>query len=349
MTAGEMRLFRPTAGQHELASSAGAVFAAAARAATSSAAGPGPDAGWRLLAESGFLGAGVPEEQGGLGLPASDLALLSEEAGAALVAGPVVETLWVAAPALAALGPDAAGELASVLAGEAWCTAVDEDLRGPDLDSAAAVVVPGAAGDAVVPADAVVGRAPVPTADRLERSFQGSSVDLGTGRRMPPLAGIGALTLGRLGGAAYLLGITRRLLELAVAHATDRTQFGVPIGSFQAVRHRLADVHVELDFARSAVWSAACEVEEGAPSAATAVLCAAVAARRAFALADRHCLQVHGGIGFTWEHPLHVHLKRGHTFASRFGTRRSLERLLGEQLLAAVAELPPGAPPRPAI
>ncbi|OMQ16142.1 hypothetical protein A7K94_0204530, partial [Modestobacter sp. VKM Ac-2676] len=90
------------------------------------------------------------------------------------------------------------------------------------------------------------------------------------------------LTRGRLGAAAHLLGTTRRLLELTLAHATDRTQFGVPIGSFQAVRHRLADVHVELDLARSAVWSAACELEEGLPSADTAVLCAAVTARRAF-------------------------------------------------------------------
>jgi hypothetical protein len=255
----------------------------------------------------------------------------------------------VAAPALAVLGPAAADRLASVLAGDTWCTAVDDGLRGPDLDSAASVVVPGATGDVAVPAGALAGCAPVPTADRLERSWQGTSVDLGAGRPLPRLAGVGALTLGRLGGAAYLLGITRRVLELSVAHATDRTQFGVPIGSFQAVRHRLADVHVELEFARSAVWSAACEVEDGAPSAGTAVLCAAVTARRAFALADRHGLQVHGGIGFTWEHPLHAHLQRGHTFAARFGTRRSLEALLGDQLLADVAGLPPGAPPRPAI
>nr|WP_246405645.1 acyl-CoA dehydrogenase family protein [Modestobacter versicolor] len=344
-----MLLFRPTADQLELASSAGAVFAAAARASTSAGGDPGPDAGWRLLGESGFLGAGVPEQQGGLGLPPSDLALLCEEAGSALVPGPVVETLWVVAPALAALGPAGADQLASVLAGNTWGTVVDEALRGPELDSAAVVVVPTASGDVVVPAGAVTGRAPVPTADLLERSSQGTSVDLAAGRPVPALAGVGALTLGRLGGAAVLVGTTRRLLELAVAHATDRTQFGVPIGSFQAVRHRLVDVHVELEFARSAVWSAACEVEAGLPSAATSVLCAAVTARRAFALADRHCLQVHGGIGFTWEHPLHVHLKRGHTFAARSGTRRSLEALLGEQLLASVAGTPPGAPPRPAI
>jgi alkylation response protein AidB-like acyl-CoA dehydrogenase len=349
MTAGEMRLFRPTADQRELASSAGPVFAAAARAATVTTDGPGPDAGWRLLAEAGLVGVGVPEEQGGLGLPPADLAVLSEEAGWALVPGPVIESLWIAAPALAALGPDADDQLASVLAGDSWATAVDEELRGPDLDSAAAVVVPGASGDVVVPARVVSGCARVPTADRLERSFQAVSVDRGAGRPVPPLAGVGALTLGRLGGAAYLLGITRRLLELTVAHVSGRTQFGVPIGSFQAVRHGLADVHVEWEFARSAVWSAACEVEDQAPSATTSVLCAAVTARRAFALADRNCLQAHGGIGFTWEHPLHVHLKRGHTVAARFGTRRSLETLLGEQLLASVECWEPGPPPRPAI
>ena len=136
---------------------------------------------------------------------------------------------------------------------------------------------------------------------------------------------------------------------MTVAHTTDRRQFGAPIGSFQAVRHRLADVHVELEFARSAVWSAACEVEQGAPSATTAITCAAIVARRAFALADRHSLQLHGGIGFTWEHPLHVHIERGHTLASRFGTRRALEEELGAALLAGSARAPRSRPPRPSI
>ncbi|MFD0818516.1 hypothetical protein ACFQ0D_09370 [Micromonospora zhanjiangensis] len=83
--------------------------------------------------------------------------------------------------------------------------------------------------------------------------------------------------------------------------------------------------------------------------ARVAIRCASVAAKRAFAEVDRHCLQVHGGIGFTWEHPLHGWLKRGATFAARYGLRRELETDLGELLLAEVAGRPPGRPPRPHI
>nr|WP_239521793.1 acyl-CoA dehydrogenase family protein [Geodermatophilus sabuli] len=344
-----MHLFRPTAEQRELASSAEAVFAAATRAGVRASDGAGPGPGWRLLADSGFLGALLPEERGGLGLLPSDLVLLTEEAGRILLAGPVVETLWIGAPALDALDGAGAGELDRVLAGADWCSAVDETLRGPDLDTAAVVAVPGPAGDVVLTAEALGGLEPVPTADRLERSSRAPDLDVGAGRSLPPLAGVGVLALGRLGGAAHLLGVTRWLLDTSVTYATDRTQFGVPIGSFQAVRHRLADVHVELEFARSAVWSAACEVEAGAASARTAVVCAAVAARRAFALADRTALQVHAGIGMTWEHPLHVHVKRGHTLASRFGTGRTLAHHLGEQLLAEAASAPRSEPPHPSI
>ena len=210
------------------------------------------------------------------------------------------------------------------------------------------VVVPGEDGDLVVDAAALGSLEPVATADPWERSWRVLRLDRVLGTPVPG-HGVGALALGRLGGAAYLLGVTRWLLETAVAHATARTQFGVPIGTFQAVRHGLADVHVELEFARSAVWAAAGEVEGLAASAGTAVLAAAVQARRAFALADRHCLQVHGGVGFTWEHPLHLYLKRGQTVAARFGRTRDLAAALGDQVLAEAGLAPRSVPPRPSI
>jgi alkylation response protein AidB-like acyl-CoA dehydrogenase len=333
-----MRLFRPTAAQRELVDGARAVFAAAT--------GDGP--GRRAVAESGLLGALVPEDDGGLGLLPSDLALLTEEAGFLLVRGPLVETAWMATPALAAAGPSAAGTLAAVLAGEALASAVDDTLRGPDLDAAAVVVVPGETGDLLLDAAALGPLEPAATADPEGRFWRAPHLDRAAGTPVPQ-DGAGALALGRLGGAAYLLGVTRWLLETSVAHATARTQFGVPIGTFQAVRHGLADVCVELEFARSAVWAAAVEVEQQSPSARTAVLAAAVQTRRAFALADRQCLQVHGGVGFTWEHPLHLHLKRGQTVAARFGRSRDLAAALGDQVLVAARSAGPSVPPRPSI
>ncbi|MEU2348751.1 acyl-CoA dehydrogenase family protein [Modestobacter sp. NPDC049651] len=347
MTAGdppELRLFRPTDAQRELVTGARAVFAAAVGGADDGPRGRS----WRAIADSGLLGALVGEDADGLGLGADDLALLTEEAGHLLVRGPLVETAWMAVPALAAVGAPAADTLAAVLAGEVLASAVDDTLRGPDLGAAGLVVVPGEDGDRLVDGAALGPLEPAAAADpgaRLERA-----PDLARAPGAPvPRTGVGALTLGRLGGAAYLLGVTRWLLETTVAHATARTQFGAPIGSFQAVRHGLADVHVELEFARSAVWAAAGELEAGAATGRTAVLAAAVQARRAFALADRHCLQVHGGLGFTWEHPLHRHLKAGQTVAARFGRGRDLAAALGDAVLAAARSAPRSAPPRPHI
>jgi alkylation response protein AidB-like acyl-CoA dehydrogenase len=329
-----MRLFRPTAAQRELVDGARAVFAAAN--------------GWPAVAGSGLLGALLPEDDGGLGLAPSDLALLTEEAGFLLVRGPLVETAWMAVPGLAAAGPSAAGTLAAVLAGEALASAVDDTLRGPDLDAAVVVVVPGESGDLLLDAAALGPLEPAGSADPVERSWLAPHLDSAAGTPVPR-DGAGALALGRLGGAAYLLGVTRWLLETSVAHATARRQFGVPIGSFQAVRHALADVCVELEFARSAVWAAADEVQARTASARAAVLAAAVQSRRAFALADRQCLQVHGGVGFTWAHPLHLHLKRGQTVAARFGRSRDLAAALGDKVLADARSAGPSVPPRPSI
>ncbi|BBG03709.1 acyl-CoA dehydrogenase [Pseudonocardia saturnea] len=372
-------MFDPSAEQRSLAEAARPVFDAAGRAGSAAAPGgpdpagdPGPPGpGWRVLGESGLFGALLPQDRGGLGLAPSELAAITEQAGRVPVPGPLVETLWVAVPALAAHDHPL---LARVVDGHAVATAADPAGRAPDLDVAHAVVVPGPHGDVLLGPDLGAAADPVSTADRLERSFRlpttavpsgpvpGSApggaaapargpADRPAGHPLPLLLDVGAVTLGRLGGAAYLVGIAARLLEIAVEHARTRVQFGVPIGSFQAVRHRLADTHVEIEIARSAVGGAAVDVDRGDPVAGGTVTCAAVLARRAFDAAQRHCLQALGGIGFTWEHELHVLVKRGHTFAHRFGSRRELERLLGAGLLDGelfqdtAASLRPGPPP----
>lgn len=384
------RLFDLSAEQLALAEAARPVFAAASRAGSGAPApvgpapvgpapdGPAPDGpdpedpgsdvagppgpGWRVLGGSGLFGALLPEDRGGLGLAPSELVPITEEAGRVPVPGPLVETLWIAVPALAA-GDHSL--LDRVLDGRAVATAADPAGRAPDLDVAAAVVVPGACGDLLVDRPAGTTAERVSTSDQLERSFRlpsalgrtpgpgpasgGDPAGRPGGHLLPPLLGTGAVTLGRLGGAAHLVGIAARLLEIAVGHARTRVQFGVPVGSFQAVRHRLADTHVEIEIARSAVGGAAADVDRGDPVAQETVACTAVLARRAFGAAERHCLQTLGGIGFTWEHELHVLVKRGHTFAHRFGSRRELERLLGAGLLDAAAAAPRPDPPRPHI
>lgn len=340
MTRTDMELFHVSAEQRQLALSARDIFAAAMTS----------DDVWASLGDSSFLGATVDQAHGGLGLSWAELALLTEEAGDLLLPGPVIESLWVGIPALASLSPaDGAAELAAAIEGRVVVTVIDRTRRGSHLGQAAFAVVPGEQGDLVVDAGAFGPITAVGTSDPIEVSGRAERLDKTGGRPLQPLGGVGALPLARLGAAAHLNGISRWLLANSVRHASERHQFGVAIGSFQALRHRLADAHVELEFARSVVLSAACDVDEREAGASTAILAASITSRRAFELAHSASLQIHGGMGFTWEHPLHRWLKRGMTIAARFGTRREIEITVGRQLLSAVASQPRQTPPPPHI
>jgi hypothetical protein len=137
-----------------------------------------------------------------------------------------------------------------------------------------------------------------------------------------------ALRLGRLALGHELVGAGRSMLELARRHALDREQFGKPIASFQAVRHRLAETLVSLEAAQALLDVAEIDVSEGASAMAKA------AAGRAARIASRHCQQVLAGIGFTTEHPFHLRARRVLVLDQLLGSSRSLTRELGEQVLA---------------
>jgi hypothetical protein len=151
------------------------------------------------------------------------------------------------------------------------------------------------------------------------------------------------LAAGRRAVGWWLLGTGRAMLALARAHAVDRVQFGRPIASFQAVRHKLAETLVALDGAEAALTAA----DEQASDPGTAIddielaaLLAKAASGQAALTAARHCQQVLGGIGFTAEHPLHVHVKRALLLDGLLGSARELTREAGRRVIAA------GAAPR---
>ena len=122
-----------------------------------------------------------------------------------------------------------------------------------------------------------------------------------------------------LAAAAQLVGLAGFMLELTVAYAADRKQFGVPIGSFQAVKHHLADAALELEFARPLVYRAAWELEQGTSEQAVAVSLAKAAASDAAVVASRKALQVHGAIGYAFEYDLHLWMKRSWALAEAWG------------------------------
>jgi len=259
-----------------------------------------PQDAWSELAELGWLGVSIAEEEGGAGLGFLEEAILLEELGYALYPGPYLATIGLALPWL---GPE---ERRAVAAGEVrWSVEVNGLV--PWLDSVDRVVADGgAAYDARGGEEGTVD--PTRALGRLER---------GEGT---PLPGAGDGPRARAAMACEAVGVAQRALELGIEHARTREQFGKPIGVYQAVSHALANTYGDVELARSlAYWAAWC-VAEGDEQAAVAAAAAKAFATEAAVAACERSIQVHGGTGFTWEHPLHRFYKRA-LWLEGFGAR----------------------------
>ncbi|MFG3410096.1 acyl-CoA dehydrogenase family protein [Streptomyces sp. NPDC048142] len=269
---------------------------------------------WRELGAAGFFALRLPEEAGGVGLGLPEAVLLFEEAGRALLPGPLVATHL------------AAGLVKGAAEGEAVVTAVDGDLPVAHLAEADAVLAgAGALTGEALRAYAAAAR-PVRSMDPLTPLHRTPTAERTTAHsahseRFRCEAAL--LT------AAEQLGSAARTTEAAVQHAGEREQFGSPIGSFQAVKHLCADMLARTEPARAAVYAAAVT---GNPVeiAAAKLLADEAAVRNA-----RDCLQVHGGMGFTWEADVHLHLKRAWQRSACWLGGAAAEELLAADLGAA--------------
>lgn len=276
-------------------------------------------AAWTTLGDLGVFSILVPEAAGGLGLGLVEMCLVLEEVGRSGLSAPVLEASTVVAPLLAQLDDDRRDLLDEVLGGQVVSTAVLSPRSRLAGDAAEAAVI-ASLGEAVhLDRTAALGVRPQRSLDDSRRACV---VDLADAR--PVELATGALARLRsevlVANAALLVGISSASLDAAAAYALERRQFGRPIGSFQAIKHRLADAHVELEAARAAVWSAAIELDESAgdPMTTAAHVAAAVAGRAAELVNDT-ALQVHGGIGYTWEYELQTWLKQGLVVGGRLG------------------------------
>ncbi len=277
--------------------------------------GDHPSPSFAELASLGWCGVSLPEEHGGAGLGFGEEVLLHEELGRVVATGPFLPTM-LTLPALPA------DEQRAVAAGEAtWTLAIGPLVMGLDCVDHVAFV----GGDGIFElAGAERGLFETQDETRPLGILQGGEL----GQR---LSGVEVLPeirrRTRVALAAEAVGVASRALELAVTHAREREQFGRPIGSYQAVAHPLATCFAELELARSLTTHAASRV---ATDGDAAELTAAAAKARASEMAVTTCeraIQVHGGIGFTWEHPLNRLYKRA------LGIRAweaSPRRLLGE-------------------
>jgi alkylation response protein AidB-like acyl-CoA dehydrogenase len=270
--------------------------------------------GWPALAELGVFTVTVPEVAGGMGLGLADAVILLEELGASLVPGPLVATVL------------AAGLVDGAASGEAVVTALD--LRDPvrvveHLDTATHVVAFSADGLYLVtpealaatplhrPLDPLTPVAAVPGA--LDLTALGAPLG-------GPAEAADWITRGTLLTAALQVGVARGALDLAVRYAGERTQFGRVIGGFQAVKHLLAESLARVDLARATVLVAALTADDPEIGGlAEAVSAAKVLADDAAARNGRCCVQVHGGMGFTWEVLAHLFLKRAWLLETCYG------------------------------
>lgn len=265
---------------------------------------------WDSLGAMGVLGMIAPEADGGLGLDETYLVPVLEECGRVALPHPIVETAMVAAPLL---GTGAAGELVATCWDERWA---------PHAMVADRILV--RVGDElwVVPA-AQAGRAGHATVDasRAVAELWWDPAEDGGGHLLSDDPALLAVTFdrGALGTAAVLVGLGQAMLDMTVGYVRERHQFGVPIGSFQAVKHHLADAALALEFARPAVWRAAWSVARDEPTRARDVSMAKAMASDAAALAGRKALQCHGAIGYTVEADLHLYLKRTWALARSWG------------------------------
>lgn len=284
--------------------------------------GPVP-ALWATLAGLGVLGVNAPERCGGLGLGPLEWVLLLETAGWAAAPVTLLETV-ATNPWLAETGQDAL--LARVVGGDARVTVFLDGTYAREAVGAAMIVRIAADGSlSTATAPTLV---PMSTIDGSRRLF---SVD----GRFEPVPGDGREMRARatLACAAELLGLGRRVLDMAVRYASVRQQFGRPIGSFQAVQHGLVDALVGLEFAAPLVYRAAYSLATGDVDASTHVSMAKVYASEAADVAAKKALQVHGAIGYTTECDLHLWMKRIFALRAAWGDVAWHEDRVAEAIL----------------
>jgi len=322
---------------------------------------------WLKLAGQGFTGIICPEDCGGMGLGKVELILLMEEAGYALLPGPFFSTVALAVPTIDTVASPAQKKkyLSRIASGDARSTvAVLEESASWDLSDAKLA----AAGDKLTGTKLFVTDAAV--ADFIVVIAQNGvfMVDAkAPGLRIEPMKGMDltrkvysvqfsntpAEKLGSRNGdgdgvtrafalattalAAEMVGGMQRALEITVAYAKTRKQFGKPIGIYQAVQHQCADMYLQTESSRSAVYYAAWALQENTPDAATAVSIAKMYASDAGRNVGNHGIQVHGGMGFTWENDLHLYYRRAKASETMLGDAAFHRERIARQVIDGVA------------
>lgn len=290
---------------------------------------------WKTMAEAGIVGLTVPEEFGGMGGNEIDLALVYEEAGRAALPEPLLETASFAVPLIAEAGSDRLRErwLPAIASGDV-IAAVEGPADGYAAWACEADLLLVRREDEIhaVPKESFRA-SPIASLDPA-RPLARVEADTGPDTLIGMYSSLAVPTGARIvtGVAGMLNGVAMRLVQMTVDYVKDRRQFGRPVGSFQAVKHKLASMHVAVEMTRPAAWYAAYAAATASADAFRASSVAKVAAVETESLCNTEALQCHGGIGFTWEHDLHFWLKRGMVLRSAYGTPATHRRVVASAL-----------------
>jgi alkylation response protein AidB-like acyl-CoA dehydrogenase len=300
---------------------------------------------WSKLTDQGYTGIIYAEEYDGVGLGKVELMLLMEEAGRALLPGPFFSTVVLAGSVLDAVGSPAHKKkfLAPICRGEAratvailessasWnlrdaqLTAANGKLTGEKLfvcDAGVADFILVVARNGVFIVDAKANglkTSPMLSMDLTRKLYAVEFKDTPAEHLGPTTNLARAFDIASAALSAELVGGMQRTLDLTVEYAKTRKQFGKPIGMFQAVQHQCADMYLETESSRSAVYYAGWALEENAPDASTAVSIAKMYSSDAARTVGNRGIQIHGGMGFTWENDLHLYYRRAKASENAFG------------------------------
>src|ERR1041384_5313711 len=327
---------------------------------------------WAKLAEQGFTGIVVPEEHGGMGLGKVELILLMEETGYALLPGPFFSTVALAGTVINACGSDeqkkrylgriAAGQarstVALVEAAGSWDTesltirSTGTKLTGTKLfvtDAAVADFIVVVARDGVFVVDAKAPGLHIEPMKGMDLARKIYSVEFKDtpAEALSDSGGLaGALNVATAALCAEMTGGMQRTLELTVTYAKTRKQFGKPIGIFQAVQHLCADMYLETESSRSAAYYASWALEENAPDAAQAVSIAKMYSSDAGRTVGNRGIQVHAGMGFTWENDLHLYYRRAKASETMLGDATFHRERIAKLVIDAAAAVGSGTKER---
>lgn len=302
---------------------------------------------WGQLAELGLTGITVPEEHGGLGMTVLDFVLLARECGYVALPEPLVHSSLVAVPLLTDIGGELAAQwLPKIAAGESRVVVgleqngLVEDAHVADLlllEREGTLV-------AATPEQASLryNESVDPSRKLYAVELTGEAQTIATGEQAATLLQR-ALDLGALGSAAQALGLAQRMIDISVQYTSERQQFGQPIGSFQAVKHHMANVAVRLEYAKAPVYRAAYTLARGEEVASHAVSQAKLVACEAANLAAKNCIQVHGAMGYTWEVDLHIFMKKAWALANTWGDAGFHKSRVAERIFTTGAALGAGA------